>query len=149
MRESVRSVASNPPPRGRPFTNGNSGRKPGSKNRSTIISANLLEEERSALNSEGLELALGGDVQMLKFFLNRLLPRDRAVKFDAPEMEFADDGVEAHSRIVDAVSNGEISPSEAADLAVVLNSWAKAIDLADAVKRLDAMERKLLERGVL
>jgi hypothetical protein len=37
MRESVRSVASNPPPRGRPFTNGNSGRKPGSKNRSTTV----------------------------------------------------------------------------------------------------------------
>jgi len=136
-------------PRGRPFTNGNSGRKPGSKNRSTIIATSLLEEERPGLIRKGLELALGGDVQMLKFFLNRLLPRDRLVTFDPPKMEFADDGVEAHSRIVDAVSNGEISPSEAADLTVVLNSWANAIDLADAVKRLDTMERKLLERGVL
>ena len=94
-------------------------------------------------------MLLQGDVQMLKFFLNRLLPRDRPVKFDLPEMEFADDGVEAHGRIVAAVSNGELSPREAADLTAVIDSWIKAIDLADAVKRLDTMERKLHERGVL
>jgi hypothetical protein len=86
---------------------------------------------------------------MLKFFLSRLLPRDRLVKFDLPKMEFADDGVEAHGRIADAVSKGEITPSEAADLATVVDSCAKAIDLADAVKRLDTMESKLRERGVI
>ena len=149
MRESASPVTSLTAPRGRPFINGNPGRKPGSKNRSTILAAALLDEEKPALLRKAIELALEGEVQMLKFFLSRLLPRDRLVKFDLPKMEFADDGVEAHGRIAGALSKGEISPSEAADLATVVNSWAQAIDLADAVKRLDAMELKLRKRGVI
>lgn len=135
--------------RGRPFTNGNPGRKPGSKNCSTMLAAALLGDQKSALVRKGIELALEGDVQMLKFFLDRLLPRDRLVEFNLPKMEFADDGPEAHARIADAISRGEISPTEAADLATVISSWSKAIDLADAVKRLDAIEAKLLQRGVI
>jgi hypothetical protein len=148
MRASARPTSLTAP-RGRPFLNGNPGRKLGSKNRSTVIAAALLEDQKSALLRKGIELALAGDVHMLKFFLGRLLPRDRLVKFDLPKMEFADDGVEAHGRIADAISNGEISPSEGADLATVVNSWAEAIDLADAVKRLDAIEAKLRQRRAI
>jgi hypothetical protein len=42
-----------------------------------------------------------------------------------------------------AVSSGAISPKEAADLAVPVNSCAKAIDQADVVKRLDILEVEL------
>ena len=44
---------------------------------------------------KGFELAMAGDVSMLKFFLSRMLPRERPVKIDLPRMEFADDAVEA------------------------------------------------------
>ena len=66
-----------PAPRGRPFANGNPGRKPGSKNRTTLVAAALLEGEAEELVRKAIELAKAGDVAMLKFLLERILPRER------------------------------------------------------------------------
>jgi hypothetical protein len=68
--------------RGRPFLKGNPGRKPGSKNRTTVIAAALLEGEAEALVRKAVELAKGGDRQMLKVLLGTLLPRGRLITID-------------------------------------------------------------------
>jgi hypothetical protein len=128
--------------RGRPFVKGNPGRKPGSKNQSTLVAAALLEDEKSALARKAVELALDGDVQMLKFLLGRLLPRERTISIELAKMDFADDAVEVLGQITRAATEGAISPSEAADLATVINSWTHAIDLADAVMRLTFRRRQ-------
>jgi hypothetical protein len=128
--------------RGRPFAKGNPGRRRGSKNRRSAISAALLGEEQE-LVGKAVELAKACDTQMLKFLLNRILPRDRAVKVELPKMEYADDAVEALGSITQAMSEGKISPSEGAALAAVVNSYARAIDLADVVKRLEHLEQQL------
>jgi hypothetical protein len=132
-----------PATRGRPFPKGNSGRKPGSKNRNTLVLAALLEGESEALLRTGIQRALGGDVVMLKFLLGRLLPRERPVTIELPQMLFADDGVEALGSIMRAVSIGAISPDEGAKLATIVKSYTDAIDNADVVKRLDAIENQL------
>jgi hypothetical protein len=62
-------------------------------------------------------------------------------------MDFADDAVEALGAIMDAVSQGNISPSEAAALATLVKIYSEAIDMADVVKRLDALEAKIKEVG--
>ena len=92
---------------------------------------------------KGIEIAKAGDVSMLKFFLSRILPRERPITIDVPQMEFADDAVEALGAIVRAVSEGSINPSEGADLANLINSYSRAIDMADVVKRLDALEARI------
>ena len=58
--------------RGRPFAKGNPGRPHGSKNRITAIALALLADEETELVRKGIELAKAGDVQMLKFLLDRL-----------------------------------------------------------------------------
>jgi len=58
-------------------------------------------------------------------------------------MNFADDGVEALGHIMNAVSEGRISPSEAASLVASINSYTRAIDTTVLVKRMDALEAKL------
>jgi hypothetical protein len=131
------------PVRGRPFTAGNAGRKLGSKNRVTVIASSLLEGETEALVRKAVELAKAGDRDMLKFLLGRVLPRERTIKFDLPPMDFADDGVAALGSIMRAVSEGGLTPSEGAALAQIVNSYTAAIDLADAVKRLDVLEAKI------
>ena len=131
------------PARGRPFSRGNSGRKPGSKNRATIVTAALVEGEAQELVGKAVELAKAGNAVMLKFLLGRILPRDRPIKLDLPRMEFADDAVEALGRVVGAVSEGQISPSEAAAMAALINSYTQAIDMADVVKRLDTLEAQV------
>jgi hypothetical protein len=125
---------------GRPFANGNPGRPPGSKNRTTLLAAALLEGQAKELVRKGVELAKAGDRVMLKFFLERILPRERLIQLDLPEMNFADDAVEALGHIMRAVSEGRISPSEGAALAALINSQTRAIDMADVVKRLDSLQ---------
>jgi hypothetical protein len=99
--------------------------------------------EEQELVRKGIELAKAGDVQMLKFLLSRILPRERPIRINLPEMEFADDAVESLGSIVHAVSVGSISPSEGAALATLVNSCVAAINMADVVKRIDALEAKI------
>ena len=141
MRDQITSTT--PAVRGRPFAKGNGGRRPGSKNQSTLILQALSNGDKEGLVCKGLELAKAGDVAMLKFFLSRILPRERAITIDLPKMEFADDAVEALGAITSAVCEGKITPGEAAQLAALVNSYAGAIDMADLVKRMDALEARI------
>ena len=144
MRRSDAPKASQvPATRGRPFANGNLGRKPGSKNRTTLVSAALLEGEADGLLRKALALANAGDVVMLKFFLSRMLPRDRLIDLDLPPMNRADDAVAALGRIMSAVADGLISPGEATALATLLDSFRGAIETAELVKRMDLLEARL------
>lgn len=129
-----------PATRGRPFEVGNSGRRVGSKNRSALVVAALLEGQGEELMRTAIALAKNGDVPMLRFLLGRIIPRERVIKLDLPHLEFADDAVEALGHILRGVSEGQISPSEAAALATLVNSYREAIDVADLVKRLDSLE---------
>ena len=124
---------------GRPFANGNPGRKPGSKNRNTLVATALLDGDAEELVRKAVALAKAGNVVMLKFLLGRILPRERPIELDLPQMDFADDAVEAIGSIMRAVSEGMITPSEAASMATLVNSQARAIDMADVVKKLDSV----------
>jgi hypothetical protein len=137
-------ITGTPAVRGRPFAKGNGGRRHGSKNKNSLILEALSDSEKEQLVRKGIELAKAGDVSMLKFFLSRILPRERPIRIDLPRMEFADDAVEALGSIVRAVSEGAITASEGADLATLVNSSAHAIEIADLVKRIDVLESKIM-----
>jgi hypothetical protein len=49
----------------------------------------------------------------------------------------------ALGRIMRAVSEGAMTPAEGAQLAAIVNSYTAAIDMADVVKRVDALEAQL------
>ena len=137
------TTSTTPAVRGRPFAKGNGGRRPGSKNQSTLILQALSNGDKEGLVRKGLELAKAGDVAMLKFFLDRILPRERPISIALPQMEFADDAVEALGSILRAVSEGSITPGEGADVANLVNTYCRAIDIADLVKRMDALEARI------
>jgi len=80
---------------------------------------------------------------MLKFFLSRMVPGERVITIDLPKMETADDAVDALAAIMAAVCAGEITPREAGNLTALVNSYARAIDIADLVKRMDALEARI------
>jgi len=129
--------------RGRPFEKGNGGRKPGSKNRTTLVAEALLKGEEVALVRKAIELAKAGDVQMLKFLLDRILPKERPVHVDLPPMERADDAVDALGAIINAVGTGQIAPTEAAALTTLVATYARAINVYELESRLDKIERDL------
>src|SRR5215471_12582732 len=111
--------------RGRPFAKGNGGRPRGSKNRKTVVAQALLAGEETELVRKAIELAKAGDVQMLKFLLDRLLPKERLIKIDIPPLVFADEAIEGIAAISRAIAQGQITPSEGAALSHMVSGYSR------------------------
>jgi hypothetical protein len=126
----------NPPGlvRGRPFEKGRSGnptgRRLGSRNKATLAAAALLAGESEALTRTAVELALAGDPTAMKLCIERILPpcRERAVKFSLPPIESTDDISAAMQAVTAALARGDITPGEAATIAGVVETFARAIE---------------------
>jgi hypothetical protein len=139
---SIEQPNSRPHVRGRPFAKGNGGRKPGSKNRTTLVAEALLKGEEAELVRKAIELAKAGDVQMLKFLLDRVLPKERSVHVDLPAMERADDAVDALGAIINAVGTGQIAPSEGSAIASLVVARAHIMNDTELKLRLDDIEKR-------
>jgi hypothetical protein len=130
-------------PRGRPFPKGGGGRPQGARNRTTLLADALLDGEAEELVRKAIELARGGDSQMLKFFLDRILPKDRPVQIDLPPIEGRSNLVAAYAAIMKAVGAGEITPSEGSAVAALLANIARFIDDVEIVTQLRKMDEQL------
>jgi hypothetical protein len=126
--------------RGRPFPKGNPGRKRGSKNRATIVAASLAGAQGEEILRKAIEMAMGGNVAMIKFLLDRILPKERPIQLELPRLDYAADSVDAMAEIVNAVSSGRISPREAADVAQLVSAFTRAIDQTDAQIEIDSLK---------
>ncbi len=128
--------------RGRPFAPGRPGRPKGARNKATLAVEQLLDGEAEALTRKLIALALQGDGPALRLCLDRLLPprKDRAVAFALPKLERAADVVLAHAALVEAVAAGALTPSEAAELAKLLDGFVRALATADLEVRLSQLE---------
>ena len=122
------------PVRGRPFEKGRSGnpagRRPGSRNRATLAAALLLEGEAEALTRKAVELALDGDPVALRLCIERILPpcRERPVRLALPPIESAGDVSAAMTAVTSALARGTLTPGEAERIAIVVETFARAID---------------------
>jgi hypothetical protein len=147
--ERVRLESNNAQPsahvRGRPFEKGNGGRKPGSKNRTTLVAEALLKGEEVELMRKAIERAKADDSPMLKFLLGRILPKERSVHIDLPALESSSNAVDALAAIIAAVRTGQITPSEGAALASLVEARARFINEAELKLRLDDIEKRQKE----
>src|SRR5215472_5967285 len=129
--------------RGRPFQKGNGGRRAGSKNRTTLVAQALLAGEETELVRKAIELAKAGDVQMLKFLLDRLLPKERLIKIDIPRIDFSDQAIDGMAAINRAIAEGQITPSEGAALSQTISGYSRAIEVWDLSRRIEDIEESL------
>ncbi|WP_324132350.1 DUF5681 domain-containing protein [Bosea sp. (in: a-proteobacteria)] len=129
--------------RGRPFAPGNGGKPKGARHKTTLAIEALLDGEAETLTRKAIELAKAGDMQALRLCMDRLAPprRDRSISFEMPSIETVDDLPAATRAIMDAVSIGDITPSEAAELGKLVDAHVRAIEVSDINKRLEALER--------
>jgi hypothetical protein len=128
--------------RGRPFQKGNAGRRLGSRNRTTVVAEALLRNEEIELVRKAIEMAKAGDAQMLKFLLDRILPKERSVRVDLPPIDHASDAVDALRAIIDAVATGQIAPTEGSAIATLISMYARAVNDAKFDLRLDEIEKR-------
>ena len=129
-----------------PFQKGESGnpagRPRGARNRTTVLLENLLAEDAEAIARKAIELAKAGEIAALRMCLDRLVPvrKDEPVVFDLPALDTAADSVAAAARIVAAVADGDLTPSEAMDVAKVIDVYVGALATKDFEERLAKLE---------
>lgn len=130
--------------RGRPFKPGNPGRPKGSRNKAILAIEALLEGEAEALTRTAIEAALSGDVTALRLCLDRIAPakKDSPVAFTLPAMETAEDAAKAVGAILAAVAAGDLTPTEGATVAGLVETYRRALETTDIERRLAVLEKE-------
>jgi hypothetical protein len=130
--------------RGRPFPKGRpgnpSGRRFGSRNKATMAALELLADEAEALTRKAVEAALAGDPTAMRLCLERILPRDRAVKFALPPIKSAADVARAMGAVTAALADGLITPAEGQAIARVVTTFVQTIETSEFDRRLQLLE---------
>ena len=132
--------------RGRPFKPGQSGnpggRPRGSRNKTTLAVEALFEGEAEEITRKVIEKAKDGDSVALRLCLERLCPprKESAVVLDLPAVEKSSDVVQATAAVLRAMAAGEITPSEAREVAAILELQRRAIDTEDLERRVATLE---------
>ena len=124
------------------------GKPKGTRHRVTMAAETLLEGEAEAITRKAIELAKAGDGPALRLCMDRIFParKDRPVRFKLPTLEKVGDAVGANAALVAAVAGGELSPSEAAELAKVIEGYTRAIEATDIQDRLTKLEAAQAKR---
>lgn len=132
---------------GKPFQAGQSGnpggRPKGARSRATMALEAILEGDGEAITRKVIELAMAGDGPALRLCMDRLMPvrKDRPIRFVLPEIQTAADLTKATSALLQGVADGEITPSEAAELSKLVDAHVKAITAVDLDARIAALEQ--------
>jgi hypothetical protein len=128
------------------FTAGNAGRPKGARNRTTQAVLALLEGEAEAIGRKAVEMALAGDSVALRLCLDRLAPprKDNPVQFPLPRMSSAHDAAQAAGAVLEAVSVGDLTPTEGAQVMALVDSFRRTLEVTELEARLAALEGQRL-----
>jgi hypothetical protein len=132
-----------------PFEKGESGnpagRPRGSRNRTALLMENLLSYEAEAIGRKAVEMAIKGDMAAIRLCMDRLAPprKEEPIAFELPPLEKPADSVAAAATLVAAVAEGELTPSEAAQLAKVIEFYVRAIETKVFDERLASLEKEV------
>ncbi|MEI6800404.1 MAG: DUF5681 domain-containing protein [Pseudomonadota bacterium] len=124
------------------FANGNTGRPRGARNRTTMAVLELLEGQAEALTQRAVELALAGDTTALRLCLERIAPprKDSPVQFALPRMTTARDAAQAAGAVLEAVSEGELTPAEGAQIMGLVDAYRRTLETSELEARVAALE---------
>lgn len=128
----------------KPGQSGNPAGKPkGTRHKVTMAVEALLDGEAKKLTRKAVELALAGDTVALRLCLERLAPprKDRPIAIELPDnAETIQDAAAMVGAILQAAARGEITPSEAAAMAGIAETYRRTLESADLESRIAALE---------
>jgi hypothetical protein len=120
-----------------------SGRPRGALNRATVLAQELLSARVESIAGKLIELAEGGDMRAIRVCMDRLVPaiKHQPIAVELPPIEKPADSVEAVASIAAAVAAGELTATEAAQLANVVDVYVRALDSKGFDERLSKLEK--------
>ena len=109
----------------------------------TLALESLLDGQAEALTQKAIDLALAGDMAALRLCLDRILPprKDRPVTFALPAINSTNDATAAMSAILAAVSSGGVTPSEAAEVSKLIDTYVRVLEATELHERISTLER--------
>ena len=124
-------------------TVGAAGKPKGCKNKATRAMEALLDDEGEKITRKAIELAITGDQAALRLCMERLLApcKDRPVTLDLPPMTCTENIAQASANIIEAVSQGELTPSEANRVMQLVEVSRRTIEAEDLEKRIERLEQ--------
>jgi hypothetical protein len=119
------------------------GRPRGSRNKTTVLMQNLLEGEAEEIARKAIEMAKAGDMGAIRVCMDRLasIRRKDPVAFELPPVDKARDSVAAVAAVVAAVAAGDLTTSEAAEVAKIVDIYVRTLAATDFEERLEKLER--------
>ncbi len=100
----------------------------------------LLEPHAPALVQKALELAMSGDTTALRLCLERLIPPIKAKDEAVSLGNLSDDLAKGGRTILQAASQGRITPCESSMLMQGLSAQARIVEIAELERRIAALE---------
>lgn len=127
-------------PRGRPL---------GSHNHTSQLLEELLNERAEALANKTIEIALDGDARALRMCLDRLLParRERHLVLELPPPATPADISAGFARVVEALTHGDLTPSETNSVAALLENARRAMETTELARRIHELENQVAPGG--
>ena len=119
------------------------GRPRGSRNKTTVLLQNLLEGEAEAIARKAIEMAKAGDIAAIRVCMDRLasIRRKDPIAFQLPPVDKARDSAAAVAAVVAAVAAGDLTTSEAAEVAKIIDVYVRALSTTAFEERLERLER--------
>jgi hypothetical protein len=120
------------------------GRPHGSRNKTTVLLQNLLEGEAEEIARKVIEMAKAGDMGAIRVCMDRLasIRRKDPIAFELPPVDKARDSVKAVAAVVAAVAAGDLTTSEATEMAKIIDIYVRTLAATDFEERLQKLERE-------
>jgi Family of unknown function (DUF5681) len=121
------------------------GRPRGALNRATVLAQELLAARVESIAGKLIELAERGDMRAIRVCMDRLAPviKHQPIAVELPPIERPADSVEAAASIAAAVAAGELTATEAAELAKVVDVYVGALASRGFDERLSKLENEI------
>ncbi len=94
------------------------------------------------MSRKAVELALDGDTTALRLCLERIAPprKDAPVTFDLPTMNSAADAAQAAGAVLNAVADGDLTPTEGAHIMALVETYRRTLETSDLETRIATLE---------
>ena len=125
------------------------GRPVGSRHRAILAVEKLMTEGAEDVARAVIEAAQAGDIRAARVVIERITPpvKDRPISAPwLPDTSTAEGCEAGQAAIVAAVAAGDLLPSEGAALGGLIELRRRAIETADLMRRIEAMQDGISEK---
>ena len=124
------------------FSGNPAGKPPGCRNHASRIAEALVDGEVEALTRTVVGRALDGNAAAMRLCFDRLIAprRARLLQLDLPPIAEPADAAAAMAAVTTAVAQGVITARDGAEVAKVVDTFIRAIEVSDFDRRLKALE---------